>query len=128
MLGAMQLCVPQLQRNVREQQCPGDLRSDRMHDAVSKADRRRQRELQRHGMRSSLPDQRTPALRGRVHRTDCRLYREVPGRTKILRVQRHVHSNEFLLHIERLQRHQYHAVLLGWAMRSMHEQYTVYRR
>lgn len=121
----MQPGLPQLQRDLREQQRAGDVRAGRMHDALSAAGRR-QRYLQRHGVCPNLPDQCASALRRRLHRTDCRVRREVPGRTEILRRQRHVHLDRcwFLLHVERLWRQ--HALLFGGAMRPMHRQCSVW--
>jgi hypothetical protein len=121
MLCAVQRWISQLQREVREQQRPGDLWKCRMFDGLQDAVRRRQRDLQRHGMRSNLSEQRASALRGRLHRTDRSVRRQVSGgRTKILCGQRHMYLDGFLLHIQRLRRHQA-AVLLGRAVRGMHD-------
>lgn len=121
-LGSLQFRIPQLQRDVREQQRPRDVRPHRVYDRVPET-HGRQRDLQRNRVRTGLPRQRTSALRGRLYRPDCGLCRQVSRRTKILCGQRLVYRDQRLLYGQRLRR--YDAILFGRAMRPVHHRFPM---
>lgn len=94
--GAVQLGLPQLRRKVREQQLPRDLRPHRVHHGLSEA-QRRQRSLQRDGVRTELSVQRASELQRDVHRCERRMQRDVSGGTETLLRHQHVHLRDWVL-------------------------------